>query len=92
MKNGRLKWMTVGVAAWMAVPSAWSQGTFMFTNSNRSRTVPFTGCDGKPIAGAAAHRGEVLARRARRKNNSGQGGLPAEDRTETLIESGSETD
>jgi hypothetical protein len=53
MRAGLLKWMTVGVAAWITVPCAWSQGTFMFTNSNRSRTVPFTGCDGKPIAGAA---------------------------------------
>ena len=61
MNNGLLKWISAGVAVWFAVPSVWSQGTFMFTNSNRNRTVPITGCDGKPIAGAG-YLVEVLVR------------------------------
>lgn len=50
-----------GVVAIAAAPCVQAQGTFLFTNSNRSRTVPFTDCDGKPLAGEA-YRVEVVAR------------------------------
>ena len=49
-------WVTVLVAA---VPAGLAQGTFLFTNSNGAKTVPFTDCAGKPIAGDG-YRVEVL--------------------------------
>lgn len=43
------------------VPAGLGQGTFLFTNSNQARTVPFTDCEGKAVAGEG-YRVEVVVR------------------------------
>jgi len=44
-----------------AALSTSAQGTFSFTNNNQARTVPVTGCDGKPLSGDG-YRVEVLVK------------------------------
>lgn len=45
----------------VVVPVGLGQGTFLFTNSNQARTVPFTDCDGKAVGGEG-YRVEVLVK------------------------------
>ncbi len=51
----------LAVTLWTVVPAGFGQGTFLFTNSNQARTVPFTDCEGKAVAGEG-YRVEVVVK------------------------------